>query len=423
MYKTILMKIQKLTLEGFRGFKEKVEFELHPNVNVFVGVNGSGKTSVLDAAGLLLEDIVKTKEDIVFQEDDLSIGSRSGSIGMTILTKNQKEASFHITIDLDREENSDFAAEFNYSYGNKNINVFNAIAYYKTNRFLQKETNLNDLHTDLFVTNFNSFSTWYIDEENDENRKKLRNNPNYQNPRLTVVRDALNSFFDQIKSDNYSNLYVEMIRNEDNPNSNSTILTHTYSTILLIEKNNTPFKLNNLSDGEKMVILLISDIARRLTIAYSDEVSPEGILKQPGIVLIDEIDLHLHPSWQRDIIPALTHVFPKVQFLFTTHSQQVLSNVRKDSVHIIENFKKVPLTPSIYGADSNSILWDIFGVKKRPDHSEKIFSRFYRSIENSSKEESLKMLQEIENLYGKERLDVKEARLAFQFEYDEHYEV
>ncbi len=403
------MKIQKLTLEGFRGFKEKVEFELHPNVNVFVGVNGSGKTSVLDAMSLLLKNIVKTEDIITFPKDDLSIGLRKGNISITVSSQSKKTAGFYITIDLDRKEKSDLVAEpFNHSYGNESINneINDATSYYRANRFLYK-----GVHSKDSITSFNSFLGWYVNEENDENRQKVRNNPQYQNPRLIPVRNALNSFFSQIKSDEYSNLYVEMIRNGDSH-------TATYSTVLLIEKNNIPFNLHDLSDGEKMVILLVSDIARRLTVAYDGNISQEDILKQPGIILIDEIDLHLHPSWQRDIIPALTHVFPNVQFLVTTHSQQVLSNVKKESVHIIEDFKKVPLTPSIYGADSNAILWDIFGVKERPEHLAKRFSEYYRALETENRETVLALLEKLEEDYGAERTDIKGARMAFQFEYE-----
>jgi len=393
------------------------QFELHPNVNVFVGVNGSGKTSVLDAVGLLIKGLSNlyydgTPED--FSENDISIDVERGRIMIDILP--EEENSISLSLSINRSE---IKTNKNSSYEKKGISEENlekiyepiyASAYYKTIRYSESIIYSEDIDSDFYVSDFDSFTLWYVEQENHENRIKVRKQANYQNPILIPVRNALNIFFDTIESNNYSNLYVEMVRDED---------PHTYNTILFIEKNKIPFRLDSLSDGEKMLILLIGDITRRLTTMY-DETPPEKVLEQFAIVLIDEIDLHLHPAWQRDIIPALTHVFPNVQFLVTTHSPQVLSNVRKECVHIIEDFKRVPFTPSTFGADSNMILWDIFGVKKRPQHLQKRLSEYYRALEKKSKDEVLEILEKIEKDYGADRIDIKKARMDFQFEYDEY---
>jgi len=409
------MKIQKLTLEGFRGFKDKTEFELHPNVNVFVGVNGSGKTSVLDAASLLIGAILNQLyggELVKFTKDELSIGKRYGLLDIIILNQNKQKTQFSRTISLPEHPNEQQRIH-GVSDGLGNLhNTINLILYYKTNRSSKADIYEKDTNIGFHITDFNSFKLWYVEEENEENRTRRRKQPNYQNPYLTPVRNALTSFFQKIGNDVYSNLYVEMERN-----GNSHL--NAFKTVLLIEKNEIPFKLDSLSDGEKMLILMIGDIARRLTIVY-DEIPPEEVLKQHGIVLIDEIETHLHPAWQRDIIPALTHVFPNVQFLFTTHSPQVLSNVRKECVHMIKDFKRVPFTPSIYGADSNMILWDIFGVKKRPKHADEKFREYYRALETKDRDAALKLLEGLQKHFGEDRLDVQKAKTAFEFEYDEY---
>jgi len=319
------MKIQKLTLEGFRGFKDKTEFELHPNVNVFVGVNGSGKTSVLDAVGML----ANAQEHITIS--NLSIGSSYLSISTIVnigediniepvlfSKKNEKE-------DVMIDDQGDIIIDDSLA-----LDIYeqrNKIIYYETNR------SLKDLHNisikanrePFFVSDFKHFVEWYMNEENNENREKVRNDIGYQNPRLMPMREALKRLFSKLEGNSYGNLYVEIHKELDSNN---------YRPHLFIEKNKKPFKFNSLSDGEKMIVLIVSDIARKLTINYKGN-KPEEILKESAIVLIDEVDLHLHPAWQRDIIPALTHVFPNVQFLVTTHSPQVLSNVKKESVHIM----------------------------------------------------------------------------------------
>ena len=94
------MKIQKLILEGFRGFKDKTEFELHPNVNVFVGVNGAGKTSVLDAVGLLLEglsNLYYNENPEKISENDISIDAERGCITIDVLPEKEGEISLSLS--------------------------------------------------------------------------------------------------------------------------------------------------------------------------------------------------------------------------------------------------------------------------------------------------------------------------------------
>ena len=102
----------------------------------------------------------------------------------------------------------------------------------------------------------------------------------------------------------------------------------------------------------------MTDLARRLAIA--NPWLGENALEGEGIILIDEIDLHLHPQWQRRVLPALTQTFPNCQFIVTTHSPQVLSEVPGESVFILENGKLLDYSPHTRGRDSNSILSEIF---------------------------------------------------------------
>lgn len=126
--------------------------------------------------------------------------------------------------------------------------------------------------------------------------------------------------------------------------------------------------VNQLSDGEKCLLAMVGDLARRLAIAnpgLSDQ------LQGKGVVLIDEIELHLHPKWQREIIPALTRTFPNCQFIVTTHSPQVVSHVKPQRIYILEKIDNgiVAKRPSSsFGRDSNSILEDLMDVPERPQH-------------------------------------------------------
>ena len=108
---------------------------------------------------------------------------------------------------------------------------------------------------------------------------------------------------------------------------------------------------------------MVSDIARRLVTANPNDA---GVLKiGKGIVLVDEVDQHLHPGWQRNIVPALCKVFPSIQFILTTHSPQVLSNVQNEKVFLLDDFS-VYSVPETFGRDSNEILELVFDVPESP---------------------------------------------------------
>ena len=79
-----------------------------------------------------------------------------------------------------------------------------------------------------------------------------------------------------------------------------------------------------MSDGQRGLVCLFADIARRMCILNGASLQDRTLLETTGLVLIDEIDLHLHPKWQRQIVPALKRIFPKIQFFATTHSPQVI---------------------------------------------------------------------------------------------------
>lgn len=114
-----------------------------------------------------------------------------------------------------------------------------------------------------------------------------------------------------------------------------------------------------LSDGEKCTLALFGDIARRLAIANPSLDDP---LQGDGVVLIDELELHMHTSWQRKVISMLKKTFPNIQFIITTHSPQILGEVDHDfNVYALSRNGsdiQVVQTTGMFGMDSNSILED-----------------------------------------------------------------
>lgn len=118
------------------------------------------------------------------------------------------------------------------------------------------------------------------------------------------------------------------------------------------------------SDGVKSVIAMASDLAFRCC-KLNPHLGKEAPAKTTGIVLIDELDLHLHPAWQQEIARAMTDAFPSVQFIVTTHSPHLVSTVRSESIRILHDSSVHSSPMGIQGADAGRVLKRVFGVDPR----------------------------------------------------------
>lgn len=110
----------------------------------------------------------------------------------------------------------------------------------------------------------------------------------------------------------------------------------TIEGVTLTHPDHGTLPLTSMATGTKIAAGLAIDLASRMARANPGLGAEELLTRTPGIVLIDEVDLHLHPSWQQRIVPSLRRTFPNVQFILTTHSPQVLSTVPAKSVRILD---------------------------------------------------------------------------------------
>ncbi len=125
------------------------------------------------------------------------------------------------------------------------------------------------------------------------------------------------------------------------------------------------FAIDEMSDGYKNTLSMIGDIAYRM--AVLNPILEERVLEEtPGVVLIDEVDLHLHPQWQQTILSDLHAIFPKVQFIVTSHAPAVINSVSKRQIRILDNGEIYVPAAETYGRDTNSILREVMKVSERP---------------------------------------------------------
>ncbi len=202
--------------------------------------------------------------------------------------------------------------------------------------------------------NFRTFFEWFREREDleNENRKyagDLLPPDDFEFPdrQLEAVRHALSRFMPEFK-----NLTVRR-----NP------------LRMEVEKNGELLTVNQLSDGEKCLMAMVGDLARRMALANPLGAKP---LEGTGVVLIDEIDLHLHPKWQRMVVPRLREVFPNCQFLISTHSPHVLTHVAPENLFLlsmIDGQLRAEHPAESYGKTVERVLEDLMGLETtRPDH-------------------------------------------------------
>ena len=148
-----------------------------------------------------------------------------------------------------------------------------------------------------------------------------------------------------------------------------------------------------MSDGEKIYLALIGDLCRRLALANPSLSDP---LKGQGIVMIDEIDLHLHPKWQGEIAQRLMDVFPNIQFITTTHSSQVINRVATDKLRILSE-GQVTIADYGYGMPSDVVLKDIMGVEsEQPKEVVDIINNIYSAIADGELPRAIELLNSLE---------------------------
>ena len=355
-----MMKIKDIHIQNFRVIEALSIVDADPHMNLIVGINGAGKTSVLDALAMLLSWFIarmrsSNAKGLLPNNLDIRIGSKEPCF-LSIDTENGvswglgKKKAYTVrkrqtAYKTDLSEMSVLADEIdeNAEHGG-NVPV---LMYYPVERTIasvpvnlhKAETNIWDVYKDALAgnSNFRSFFEWYRRQEDIEN-EMIRDDASYRDHSLNAVRKAISAFFPDF--------------------SEMRVRRRPYQA-MIIKKGEQVIEFSQLSQGEKCYLSLVCDIARRLAIANPGMNDP---LEGEGIILIDEVDLHLHPKWQMEIVNKLTSIFKNCQFFISTHSPIVLSDIRKHQIITIDNGRKIDVAFEPYGKPVSSIMNNFFDM-------------------------------------------------------------
>jgi predicted ATP-binding protein involved in virulence len=319
------MILRELVVSNYRAFRDE-RFQFSERVTVIAGVNGRGKSSILDGLALLLSRLLPQVTPAnggykYLRPQDIHYGESALTLSLAATFENIP-IDFSIDYDLQRGQRPtkllpQVKREIRYIYGNPHrmgdaapIAVFyttDRAAYRLPKRLLRglSDTQAAAYHGALsnrqvdFRDFMSRYLTWRDGLQRGEDRLGVRRQT------LDAIDRAIRVFLPEFE--NVEVLIEPTLR-------------------LVVSKRGQQLDLTQLSDGERSLLAMMIDLCRRLSLANPELDDP---LQGTGVVLIDEVELHLHPQWQREVVEKLRLTFPRIQFILTTHSPFLIQSLRE----------------------------------------------------------------------------------------------
>ncbi len=428
------MQIDRLVIRNFNGFDSR-ELTFDPHFNLLVGDNATGKTSVLDAlsvavgswflgikgyakavgiAGDEVRLVAHAHEDSYTFEKQFP--SRIQAFGQLMGRKNvvwarelsgeggrttSKEAKDVISAAIDAERRArsgeDVMLPLICTYGTKRLWQKSSQRSIKSSSFSllpKKAVNENRLPSRL--DGYRDCIDFNIEESPVLDCIRAEASASQQRGKETiayrVIRDSIIACVDGAVSLYYDARYNDLVVN--------------------MERHGQQL-YQNLSDGQRIMLSLVADLARRAA-TLNPHLGDEALKLTQGIVAIDELDLHLHPNWQRRVVRDLTRTFPSLQFIATTHSPQLIGEVKPEQIRLLTDTQV--FTPAhSFGLDSSRVLEEVMDAGRRDPGVQGLLTKLFDLIDREDFEGALKVLPEAETQLGADDPELTRARALMTF--------
>jgi predicted ATP-binding protein involved in virulence len=424
------MRIDRLDVENFKCFA-KQSFELHPRMTVFVGENGTGKTAVLDALAVAASvwlvrgpeaGMVRSGREIR-RSDIRVVGRRSGDRWQFVQSGEvlvsgfgrigeregewwRKLALHGVTsVGTDSPETTKLIQELYRRDGQGEEILFPVLAYYGAGRaWLPSKTPTDGKRIEGPARRWSAFdgcfderirfaelTEWFRRETVERGNRGGSWRPGFEAVRRAVLGCV--------------------------PGAEEVWLDADWDQIVM-SIGGTVQPMGNLSAGQRMMLAMVADLAIKCVTqnAYLiTEEDPDAVLRlTPGVVLIDELDVHLHPKWQRRVASDLKRTFPAIQFVCTTHSPQIIGELQPEEIRILEGF--VPSTPDhSFGVDSSRVLEELMGAPARNERVEGMLRDLFDAIDRDDFDTARALLPGVEAEIGEDDPEVLRARTTMSF--------
>ncbi|MGA2143978.1 MAG: AAA family ATPase [Bryobacteraceae bacterium] len=417
------MRIDDLTIKNFNGFEHRA-FRFNPRFNLLVGDNATGKTSVLDALavsvgswflglhgpatgpGIDQEEVrVAAHGHLDSYTFEKQFPSRIESNGLVMGTRIswarelQREGGRTTTADTRAIREVASEAEGRVRAGEE-ITLPLICNYGTERRWIEKghharKIEANGARPSRFdgyrdCLNFTIQEKALIDWIRDQSIASLQ--PREDTVALRVVKSAVKNCVEGATSLYYDGRYKDLV--------------------VVLDEHGPQLRWN-LSDGQRIMLTLVGDLAARAS-TLNPHLTDDALRSTPGVVMIDELDLHLHPKWQRRVIRDLKATFPSVQFIATTHSPQLIGEAQPEEVMLLDG-GETTTPPRSFGIDSSRVLEEVMGTASRDDVVRELLKRLFRAIDDEQFDSAKRLVAEVETKLGSGDPEVTRARALMTF--------
>ncbi len=379
------MRIDRLKLKNFRCYDE-LDIDFDPKLTLIVGGNGKGKTAIFDALAIALEPYLRSfgvvgrsilpkdvRREPVYGEDGRHIERMERRYPVEVRLEGDalgRAMSSVRAMDSDgtlREEADDLletGADLRKAVADREQALLPVFAYYGTSRIWVDSSLMTHYDKSLEErgvgyeeclepsSSYNTFGKWFehvsrlAAAERQDGKERLRNLRILRSIQYAVVACLACTCFRDV-------FFIYKLI--------AFVVSHPDVGEMIVD---------DLSDGFRSVLSMVSDLAYRM-VRLNPHLGEQAVLETSGLVLLDEIEMHLHPLWQQTVLLDMQRAFPNVQFVVTTHSPQVLGSVPAESVRVLmwgKQFEGVRRVSFSMGATSAQILQDIQNVAPRSEH-------------------------------------------------------
>ncbi len=391
------MIVESIHIENFKGLRDEyVEFD--KSSTVLAGRNGGGKSTVLEAVATMLSWLPVGLCNYAIRGRKISSHDITYGTDFSRLTmKLRNKTSMTLTLYKERQKrvskNSDMSAAGAFAHdmrvmleSDENVQI-PVLAYYGASRDTSGHSSpapisTND-RTEVYKrafqagTNFDKLTQWFVDMGL-QRQKEIAEAAKMPLKKGNIRRKEIDDFFNPLQ-------FVSKALAAFSEDFGSFVIR---DAMMFLEARNIP--ATNLSDGEKTIIALIADIAMRMIVANPKMKNP---LNSNAIILIDELDLHLHPDWQSSIAKKLPEIFKNAQFIISSHSPSVMS-VAKNLYKIDGKNNTLEKINNSYGRSPADILSQLLNIHREPEIAKR-FRAMYTAIDNGNFQTAQKIIDEL----------------------------
>lgn len=413
------MYLKKITIKNFKAVKD-MELEFTSGVNLLIGDNGVGKTSILEAMAVALSGMLRgingvparniLQEDIRFSLDekgDASSGIQYWNPTEMCCILESDGHDFHWRKYRENESGhtrtkieDDGIVKWMREISNDPDAILPLICFQSDARVWQMrrgdfgkelKKKLNDRRCGYigcldYSLDIKGIQAWCLKMELSAFQKRMKIKE------YEAFKEIVSAFMAQISNlDRAPELYYSGQLEQ-----------------MVYHEGEMAMPISNLSAGYQSLLWMVMNLAYRLALLNPEHA---GNLKEvPGIVLIDEIDMHLHPKWQWNIINALENTFPNIQFIVATHSPIVISSCRNEQLLMIDEDQQVLHLEDAYGYSVQDVLNFRQGTTEKPREIKELSSQFEDAIEEEKWENAEEVIRRMAEILGENHADVCGAR-------------